>query len=1000
MSMKTNLIKKAILIFIISVISTSLIFISFAGHSIYAGEAITVFLDPGHGGSDSGCIHNGLLEKNVNLAISLKLKGILESNGYRVVMRRTNDSGMSLDDIVNMANRSGADLFLSIHNNASLSPASTGTETYWSANGVKGSSQFAASIQSNLVSAIGRPNRGVKSADFRVIKNTKMTAALVECVFVSNPDEANLLKNDGFLNKIAQGLFNGIHSFAKNISPSSSGGSTGGTYAAKRVLVNIDTPTTGQTIGGNFELVGWAVEEGGITSPEIDAVHVYDGPAAGAQNLIGIANYGISRPDVASNFGKDAFTKSGYSLMINCSTLSKGTHIIHVYAHNQVLGWGYATVKVNVLNDGTVVPASQGGVNTPTQGSTDSATVNGTTQTTTSGDSNTNYDSSGDKKVLISLDSPKNGQNVSGSLELTGWAIEASALNCSGITSVHVYDGKANGEQNMLGVATYGISRPDVADAFGRSGFKNSGFSLNIDSTRMKDGSHTLYVYAYNTYLGWKYATVNVNVANGGSGQTTNNTTEENIYLSQTKANITETNNSSGYLSSGVQKVLINVDTPQNGQALSGKFELTGWAVERSAVNSTGITAIHVYDGKANGTSNFLGVATYGTSRSDVADYFGKNNLRNSGFKLNIDGSKLSNGKHTLYVYAYNQNLGWKFTTVDVNIGGSTQETSNTTTQNTDTTTQGTASNNTTYTSSGKPKTLISVDTPGAGASVGGNFELAGWAVEQSAADATGITAVHVYNGPANGEQNMLGVAEYGLSRPDVATSLGRGNFTNSGFRLTVNSSKLSNGQHTLYVYAYNPNIGWKYVTLKINYTGSTSPAAPSGGGGVITNATNMVGYVDVTVDQLVRIFEIRGSSKTNWARRLAPLYIKWGQQFNLRADIAWAMMAHETGFLEFNGVADPSWNNFCGLGVTGPVGVGCRFESEELGVIAQYAHLAWYAYPSHVNGYCSKTYDPRHSDGHFFNGNSSVGTLNGRWAPASTYTDKILLFANQVFGR
>ncbi|GAI37127.1 unnamed protein product, partial [marine sediment metagenome] len=172
-----NNIFRFILTFFVILISLLIIFVGFADKKLMAGDTITIFLDPGHGGRDPGCVHNGLMEKEVNLKIALKLKSLLESNGFKVIMRRTSDQYMSLNDIANMANNSGADLFLSIHNNASLSPESTGTETYWSANGVAGSSQFAASIQSSLVSEIGRPNRGVKTADFRVIKNTRITAA-------------------------------------------------------------------------------------------------------------------------------------------------------------------------------------------------------------------------------------------------------------------------------------------------------------------------------------------------------------------------------------------------------------------------------------------------------------------------------------------------------------------------------------------------------------------------------------------------------------------------------------------------------------------------------------------------------------------------------------------------------------------------------------------------------------------------------------------------------
>ncbi|GAG87934.1 unnamed protein product, partial [marine sediment metagenome] len=297
---------------------------------------------------------------------------------------------------------------------------SLGTETYWSANGVSGSSQFAASIQSSLVSEIGRPNRGVKTADFRVIKNTRITAALVECVFVSNPDEANLLKDDGFLNKIANGLFNGISNYARNITPTPGNSIANGNYKATKVLVNIDEPTNSQTIGGNFELKGWAVEQSGINSPEITAVHVYDGPAAGAGNLIGIATYGIARPDVASSFGKSNFTNCGFQLLINCNALSKGTHVIHVYAHNEQLGWDYSTVKVNVVNDGSGTQVTQQTVDTPTQGSTNPVVTNNVS-TSEESSTNTNYATSGTKKVLISVDNPKNGQNVSGTFELTGW---------------------------------------------------------------------------------------------------------------------------------------------------------------------------------------------------------------------------------------------------------------------------------------------------------------------------------------------------------------------------------------------------------------------------------------------------------------------------------------------------------------------------------------------------------------------------------------------------
>src|SRR4030042_833532 len=141
------------------------IYIPVAG-KIYAQAKIKVYIDAGHGGSDPGALGSGLKEKDANLDIALRLKSKLEANGFIVVMTRANDAYSTLDERVNMANNSGADIFLSIHNNAALSQYAHGTETYWSSNGVSGSNQFANLIQANLVSQIGRANRGTKTANF------------------------------------------------------------------------------------------------------------------------------------------------------------------------------------------------------------------------------------------------------------------------------------------------------------------------------------------------------------------------------------------------------------------------------------------------------------------------------------------------------------------------------------------------------------------------------------------------------------------------------------------------------------------------------------------------------------------------------------------------------------------------------------------------------------------------------------------------------------------
>lgn len=168
-----------------------------------------------------------------------------------------------------------------------------------------------------------------------------------------------------------------------------------------------------------------------------------------------------------------------------------------------------------------------------------------------------------------------------------------------------------------------------------------------------------------------------------------------------------------------------------------------------------------------------------------------------------------------------------------------------------------------------------------------------------------------------------------------------------------------------------------------------------------ISSSTSMVGYQEVSAEQLVGLFIIRNPSKAERAARLAPIYINYGKLFNIRADIAWAQMCHETDFLEYTGDVKSGQNNFAGIGATGGENPGNSFATEEMGIIAQFAHLAWYYFPDHVNRYCSPEYDPRHFDNvhKYYTGDTSLGFLNGRWATDANYADKIALFTNEIYG-
>ena len=191
----------------------------------YLLAGVTIVVDPGHGGPDSGAIGpTGTYEKNITLAIGLNLAGLLRSAGAQVVLTRSTDvtpavgtysERSDLQARTKIANDLKADLFISLHNDAFSNPAATGTTTYYSSDSpvAAQSKAFADNIQSELLKAVALPNRGVKDASFYVIKNTKMPAVLVEVGFISNPAEEKLLGSSDFQNKVALGIYRGILKF-------------------------------------------------------------------------------------------------------------------------------------------------------------------------------------------------------------------------------------------------------------------------------------------------------------------------------------------------------------------------------------------------------------------------------------------------------------------------------------------------------------------------------------------------------------------------------------------------------------------------------------------------------------------------------------------------------------------------------------------------------------------------------------------------------------------
>ncbi|MEW5785980.1 MAG: N-acetylmuramoyl-L-alanine amidase [Bacillota bacterium] len=176
----------------------------------------TIVLDPGHGGSDPGAVGvTGYYEKTVNLAVARELAALLEKAGARVVMTRIGDTNPTLAQRVNLANSSAADVFVSIHSNAHPQAWVSGTETYyyaWNASNSR-SSTLANHLQQQLVGALGLRNIGIKSADFYVVRNTYMPAALVEIAFLSNYGDEALLRKPQTHSLSAEALFRGLEAF-------------------------------------------------------------------------------------------------------------------------------------------------------------------------------------------------------------------------------------------------------------------------------------------------------------------------------------------------------------------------------------------------------------------------------------------------------------------------------------------------------------------------------------------------------------------------------------------------------------------------------------------------------------------------------------------------------------------------------------------------------------------------------------------------------------------
>lgn len=235
--MLKNKIKRLLLIFVMIVFS--IIYANTKNNYRNIGEAVqvtstpvsekVVILDAGHGSPDEGAeSKNGTTEAKINLNIVLKIQQLLEQSGCTVILTRSDENAIydlnsktlkekKISDIhnrVKIGNESSADIFVSIHLNKINEGQYYGWQTFYNSKNEK-SKELAKKIQNNLNDAIQKENKRIemKLDSVYIMKHVEIPISIVECGFLSNPQEEKELTQDSYQNRLAWGIYNGIISY-------------------------------------------------------------------------------------------------------------------------------------------------------------------------------------------------------------------------------------------------------------------------------------------------------------------------------------------------------------------------------------------------------------------------------------------------------------------------------------------------------------------------------------------------------------------------------------------------------------------------------------------------------------------------------------------------------------------------------------------------------------------------------------------------------------------
>lgn len=205
-----------VLIFILSFVFSEAVY-----RSVSKFNGITIVLDAGHGGRDGGSVGvDGTIEKEINLEYVLCLKDKLVEQGYKVVLTRKNDDGLYSEFAKNkktsdmharfeIIKKANPNLVISLHMNSFGSASAKGANTYYRKDD-KSSKECADLIQKSLQTSCGASRSHAKVGDYYMLNCSYYSSVLIECGFLSNPEEEKLLRTEEYKQKIVNAIFNGI----------------------------------------------------------------------------------------------------------------------------------------------------------------------------------------------------------------------------------------------------------------------------------------------------------------------------------------------------------------------------------------------------------------------------------------------------------------------------------------------------------------------------------------------------------------------------------------------------------------------------------------------------------------------------------------------------------------------------------------------------------------------------------------------------------------------